>query len=314
MTAPSPQNPGLTNWLLITGLGVIWGAAFMAMALALEGFGYWTVAALRLGIGALALTLIGTAMGQGPGKITETAGRRGWLFAIGTGLQAYALPFALLTWGLQHVPSAFAGVTMGMLPLLVLPLVAIFSPEEGIGPRRIVGVSLGFVGLLVLFGPSAFEGDDSRLGLLGRLACFGAACCYAIGSVATRRAPNMPPLAFSSASLAAAALIVIPIALWMEGMPDAWPTRPTLAVLFAALFPTALAAAVRVRVITTAGTLFMTLTNYMVPVWAIIFGIVILDEALPPQLFVALALILTGIAISQNRALRQSFARRRKED
>ncbi len=311
MSAPSPQNPGLANWLMISLLGVIWGAAFMSMAVALEGFGYWTVAALRVGIGAAALIVIGVAMGQGPGQITRKAGRRGWLFAVLIGLVSYALPFALLTWGLQHVPSAFAGVTMGMLPLLVLPLVAIFSPEEGIGPRRIAGVSLGFIGLLILFGPEALESDGTRLGLLGRLACFAAACCYAVGSVATRRAPPMPPLAFAAASLTAATVILLPIALWVEGVPESWPLRPTVAVFYAALFPTALAAAGRVRVITTAGTLFMTLTNYMVPIWAVIFGIVLLGEELPPQLFIALALILSGIAVSQSRAIQQALARRR---
>ncbi|NDR56876.1 DMT family transporter [Aliiruegeria sabulilitoris] len=311
MPTPSPQDPGLTNWLLIIALGVIWGAAFMSMTVALEGFGYWTVAALRLAVGAVALTAIGTAIGQGFGEITRTGGARGWVYAILLGIESYALPFALLTWGLQHVPSAFAGVTMGMLPLLVLPLVAIFSPEEGIGPRRIAGIGLGSVGLLILFGPSALESEGSQFEPLGRLAILLAAFCYAVGSVATRRAPRMPPLAFAAASLASGAIILLPIAIWIEGWPAAWPLRPTLALLYAALFPTALAAAIRIRVITTAGSLFMTLTNYMLPIWAVIFGIVLLDEELPPQLFIALALILAGIAVSQSRAIQAAFGRRR---
>ena len=311
MPDPSPQNPGLINWLLIAGLGVIWGAAFVSMSVALEGFGYWTVAAWRLGVGAVALTMIGAVMGQAPGGITRSAGAKGWLFAVLIGIGSYALPFALLTWGLQHVPSAFAGVTMGMLPLLVLPLVALFSPEEGIGPRRVAGVSLGFVGLLILFGPSALESDGSRLAFLGQLACFVAALCYAVGSVATRRAPRMPPLAFAAASLASGAALLLPVAIWIEGWPKAWPLHPALALLYAALFPTAFAAAVRIRVITTAGSLFMTLTNYMVPVWAVVFGVWLLDEELPPQLYISLFLILSGIAVSQSRAIQDALGNRR---
>lgn len=309
MTTPSPENPGLLNWILITFLGVIWGAAFMSMSVALEGFGNWSVAAWRLTIGAVALLGIGSAMGQGPRAVTRQAGKRGWAVAILIGVQAYAIPFWMLTWGLQHVPSAFAGVAMGMIPLLVLPLVAIFSPEEGIGPRRVAGVTLGFVGLLVLFGPDALASDGSRLEFLGRVACFAAACCYAAGSVITRRAPPMPPLGFAAISLTSAAIGSMPVALWIEGWPESWPLRPSLALLYAALFPTALAAAVRVRVISTAGTLFMTITNYMVPIWAVIFGIAFLNEEVSSRLLIALVLILAGIATSQSRAIQEALRR-----
>jgi drug/metabolite transporter (DMT)-like permease len=82
-----------------------------------------------------------------------------------------------------------------------------------------------------------------------------------------------------------------------------------LALIYVAVFPTALAAIIRVRVITTAGSLFMSITSYMVPVWAVIFGITLMGETLPPQLFWALALILAGIGLSQWRAIAAAFGR-----
>ncbi len=294
MTA-SPTSPGALNWALILILGVIWGSAFMGVSLALEGMGPWWVTAGRTSLGALALLLIGRLMGQGLGTIGD---RRAWGFVVAIGLGAIALPFSLLSWGLTQVPSAFAGVAMGAVPLLVLPLVAIFSPEEGIGPRRIIGIVLGFGGLALLVGDGAFA--DGSMG--GRAACIGAAMCYAVGSILTRRAPRMPPVALAAGTLCVAAIALIPLAFSAEGAPSFAAPGPILALCYVALFPTAIASVIRVRVITTAGSLFMSLTSYMVPVWAVIFGIMLLGEDLPPQLFYALALILSGIALSQSRA------------
>jgi len=296
MTA-TPQRPGLTNWALILLLGVIWGSAFMSVRVALDGFTFWQTSASRTGLAALLLAGFGALTGQGPQSLPNG---RAYGFAMLIGALALALPFALLSWGQQHVPSAFAGVAMGTAPLLGLPLVYLFSPDEGIGPRRIVGMCLGFVGILVITGPGAAEGTGT-LTLLGRLACVGAACCYAVGSVLTRRAPKMPPIAFAAVSMMTAAAILVPLALWIDGAPEAWPARPTTALLYAALFPTALAAVIRVRVITTAGSLFMSNTSYMVPVWSVIFGVFLLGEELSRSLVAGLALILVGIAISQSR-------------
>jgi len=303
MTNPTPQNPGLLNWLLILLLGIIWGGAFMSVRIALDGFPPLTVAALRVAIAAMCLAAIGPFFGQGLQKVTHTADRAGWTFATLIGLGAVSAPLTLLSYGQQYVPSALAGVAMGAVPLLVLPLVYVFSPEEGIGPRRILGVCLGFLGLCILIGPSALSAETSIASFWGGAACITAACGYAIGSVVTRRAPKMPPIAFATATLCVASIILVPIAFWVDGFPAAWPARPTQALLFAALFPTALAAVIRVRVITTAGSLFMSLTSYQVPVWSVIFGVTLMGEQLPPQLFIALALILTGIGINQSRSL-----------
>lgn len=307
MSAPSPTRPGLTNWLLILALGVIWGTAFMGTSLALEGISLWWVAAGRLTLAAAILLPLGVVMGQGLGTIK---GSKAWGFVTVIGVGSLALPLTLLAWGLTYVTSAFAGVAMGAVPLIVLPLVAIFSRDEGIGPRRIIGVCLGFVGLVLLVGPGAF--DDGTFA--GRMACIGTAACYAAGSVMTRRAPKMPPVAFAGASLLMGALVLVPLAWIIDGPPQVTQSSAAWALLYTALFPTGLAAIMRVRVITTAGSLFMSFTSYMVPVWAVLFGATLMGEALPPQLFWALGLILAGIGISQSRTLLQQLRPRTKTE
>lgn len=170
---------------------------------------------------------------------------------------------------------------------------------------------LGFVGLFILVGPGAAASTGHENEWLGRLACLAAAGCYACGSVITRRAPKMPPIAFATATLLVAAVILIPIAAVTEGWPDSFPKNPTAALVYAAMFPTALAAVIRVRVITTAGSLFMSLTSYQVPVWSVILGVTFMGETLPPQLFIALAIIVAGIGLSQSRVLIEMIKRSR---
>lgn len=299
---PSPDHPGALNWALLVSLGVIWGAAFMGIALSLRGFGPMSVAALRTVFGAVALLAIASAMGQGPLALWRAGGARGLAFVAVLGVTMVAVPYGLLAWALQHVPSAFAGVAMGAVPLLVLPLVAIFTPEEGIGPRRLIGVALGFAGLVVLIGPGALAGGEGAV-LPGRLACIAVALCYAVSMVLTRRAPPMPPVGFAAGTLVIGAAALTPLMLMADGWPDAWPPGPTAALVFTALLPTAIAAAIRVYVITTAGSLFMSLTNYIVPVFSVIFGVTLMGEAPGAGLFAGLALILGGIALAQSRAL-----------
>ena len=306
MTSPSPDAPGLLNWLLIVLLGVIWGADFLSVRIALDEFGPWTVAASRFALAALILGAVGAALGQG---VTQVRSARAWLYCAMIGSGGIALPLILQSWGQQYVASAFAGVALGCVPLLVVPLVAIFSPEEGIGTRRVIGLVLGFAGLVVLIGPGAFRASGAAQEFWGQIACIGAAGGYAVGSVLTRRAPTMPPLAFATATLAMAALVLVPVALAREGWPAGWPAAPTAALVYAALLPAALGTVIRIRVIRTAGSVFMSLTSYMVPVWSVIFGITLGSEVLGPAVFAALALILTGIAVSQSRALMAALRR-----
>lgn len=297
---PSPDAPGLLNWVLILALGVVWGTSFLSIDLSLEGFGPFWVSAGRTGIGALTLLAGAYAMGQGLGLIPSI---RAWVFVSLIGTGSLAAPFTLLALGQQHVPSAFAGVAMGTVPLLILPLAYLFSPEEGIGPRRIGGVILGFLGLLLLVGPGALDAGEGQV-LLGRLACLGATVCYACGSLLTRRAPAMPPLPFAAATMAIGGIVMVPLAFAMEGPPPTAPSEILLALIYLGLIPTALAAFIRVRVIRTAGSVFMSFVAYMVPVWSVIFGVTFMGETLPPTLFAALALILGGIGLSQWRTLR----------
>ncbi|MFO7805405.1 MAG: DMT family transporter [Paracoccaceae bacterium] len=292
-------QPTLANWLSIAALGVIWGGTFMVVAIALEGFGPLTVACARTTLGALALLVLMRLLG----RHWPVWDRRIAKYLLVIGALNTALPFALLSWGQQYVPSAFAGISMAALPLFVLPLAHVFT-DEALSLRKLIGVIIGFAGAVVLIGPGVL-----RIGQgwepLGQIACLAAALSYAIASIMTRRCPPIDPIALAAGTLVVGTCILVPAMLTFEGVPQPTSPRTTLAILFLGVVPTAMAALLRVQVIRSAGSVFMTLVNYQVPVWSMLFGVWILSEDLPFRFFAALGLILTGLATSQWRSLRK---------
>ena len=296
-----PSRPGLLQWSMLLALGMIWGASFLGVAKALESFDPITIAALRIALAAVILTGVSFAMGIGLPK-----DRRTWAFAFGMGLFSNAIPFTLLSWGQQHVTSGYAGITMAVVPLLVLPLSHFLIPGMRLTPIKTLGFGIGFIGVVVLIGPARIlQSGGGDIENIARIACVVASMCYAVGAIITRLAPKGEAMAFSSAALIMGTLVALPIALSVEGIPSA-PTLPALAgLLYLGVFPTALATIMLVFVINTAGPPFLALVNYQVPIWAVIIGMVVLNEALPNSFIWALGLILLGMAVAQIKLRRR---------
>ena len=289
------------NWTYLVALSIIWGASFMGITLALDGFGPLSVAAIRITMGAVLLTGLVYLLGVGLPGLGQV---RLWLHAGGMGLFSNAIPFFLLSWGQQHVTSGFAGICMAVVPLLVLPLAHVFIPDEAMTRRKVLGFVIGFLGVGVLIGPGALARSGAAVEVWAQLACIGAAACYAIGSIFTRLAPKSDQIAFSAAGLLVATAAILPVALIREGVP-AWPGDTALwAVIYLGVFPTAIATILLVKVVQGAGPSFMSLVNYLVPVWSVLFGTLLLLEPLPSSFVSALCLILVGLAISRSRASR----------
>lgn len=303
----APAAPTPLDWGLVLALGVVWGASFMGVSLALQGFGPLTVAAGRIALGAFALCIVAQATGHRLPPLRGAGAGRVWAFVCAMALFSNAMPFSLLAWGQQHVTSGFAGITMAAVPLFVIALAHVFVPGERLTVTRVAGFVLGLIGVGLLIGGEAITGTGAAPEGIARLACVGAAACYAIGSIVTRRAPPIPLVSFSAGALLAASAMIVPLALAVEGVP-ALPAHEPIALaglLYLGLGPTALATLILVRVIRSAGPGFLAQVNYHVPVWSVIFGVTLLGETLPPQFLIALAVILAGLALSRASAWRR---------
>lgn len=293
------------SWAMIATLGFVWGGTFLVIELALEGITPFWLAACRIGFGALLTGVFWWMRGGQLFTTSPTGGQRFNLYVIAA--LSSAVPFMLLSWGQQYVTSGFAGVSMASVALMVLPLAHFLVPGERITLRRSIGFVIGFVGITMLIGGQAFESTGVLLEMPGRIACVGAAACYAVSSILMRRLPPVDPVGLSAVLLLLGALLVIPMAWIVEGPPPMLDTRTLWLVVFLGMVPTAAANLLRVTVVRTAGPVFMSLVNYQVPVWSVLMGAAILGEPLPASLIWAMALILAGVALSQLGALRRLF-------
>lgn len=285
--------PSTANWISIFALGLIWGGTFMVVSIALRGYGPITVACARTTLGALALLGIMFALRR-PLPSPKAMRAIAVIGPLNT-----ALPFMLLSWGQQYVPSAFAGISMAVLPLFVLPLAYFFS-DEILNLRRVIGVIFGVIGAIVLIGPGVLR-IGTGMEPWGQIACLLATLSYSISSILTRRCPPVDSITMAAFTLMFGSIIMIPLMILTEGIPTPTTHESTLAIIFLGLIPTAFAAYLRVLVVRSAGSVFMTNVNYQVPLWSVVFGAVVLDETLPIEFFIALGIILTGLAISQSK-------------
>ena len=290
---------------MVATLGFTWGGTFLVIELALQGITPFWLAACRIGFGAF-LTLVVWQI-RGGALFAERLRASEKVNLVTVAAMSSALPFMLISWGQQYVTAGFTGVSMASVALIVLPLAHFLVPGERITLRRALGFVIGFIGVVVLIGGQAFESTGVTLELPGRIACISAASCYAISSVLMRRLPAVDPVGLSAVLLLFGATLVIPLAFIVEGPPPSVDPRTFWILAFLGLIPTAAANLLRVTVVRTAGPVFLSLVNYMVPVWAVLLGALLLGEPLPGSLLAALSLILIGVALSQYGALRRLF-------
>ena len=305
---PRRDNTRTLNWIMLATLGFIWGGSFLSVEISLAGFGPITVAASRVTIAAITLLLYAYIFGDGLPQISSKKDKRVWLHCLGMALFTNALPFSLLSWGQQTVTSGFAGVSMALVPLFVLPLSHKLVPGEKLSRAKVTGFLFGFLGVVLLIGGEKIFANQSStpILLLAQIACVTASCCYAIGSVITKLCPPVSTVSYASCGLMLASFMLIPTALWFEGIPKSPNSLAITSIIYLALFPTAIATILLTILVRRADPPFLSLVNYQVPIWAVVIGVVVLGETLPGHFLVALGIILGGLFISQLNATQNS--------
>ena len=293
------KKPPFICWVLLMLLGLIWGGSFLGVSLALKSFSPIQIAAGRIIIGAFVLSII-MVWFEGNIPAFRFAKRRIWFHSLGMAVFTNVLPFSLLSWAQTEVSSSFAGITMSMVPFVTLTLAHFLVSGEEISYQKLVGLFVGFLGILILFDFFTFFQNWSSFDAFNfKLACCGAVFCYSLGSIITRRSPSESQLTFSASGLLAGSIIIIPITLIADGLPELKNIKSILAIIYLGLLPTGLATLILVNLIKGVGPTFLSLVNYLVPIWAIIFGVCFNSETLEVSFIIALIFILLGLCVIQ---------------
>ena len=296
------QAPRPIHWLMLGFLSMAWGLAFYLIAVGLESFAPLTVVNIRLAVGALTLYIIMHWQGYSlPRSVLWW--RRFCLLAITGNL----IPFSMISWAETRISSAQAGLLMALMPISTVVLAHFFVHNDTLTPRRLVGIALGFLGVMVLIGGDALAGIGGKA-LTAQLAVLVATLAYASNAVYTKSIPNINTLVVATGSLIVGTLILRPFTLMIE-QPQIYTAsaRSLLATLTLGVLSTGLATWVYFRVISDCGPTFLSIINYIIPAIAFAAGVLFLDETAAPSQFLGLIVILLGIALTQSPSLTRSL-------
>ncbi len=291
-------------WIGFWILALVWGSSFLFIRIGVEQLSTFQVVFARTGIAALGLNLIVYLRGK---RIpTDRASLRDFLIV---GVVNTVLPFALITWGEKTVESGLAAVLQGTAALFTMVVAHYTFHDERITPRKVAGVVIGFLGLLVLASRSTaaeVAGTDPAGHLLGQMAIVLACFCYALGATYSRKAiqNRLDPIVLSAGAMALTATIsgAICYGLPLLGGPAPAPWSSLTphvagAMLTLGLLNTFVAYLIFYSIVSTLGAGRASMVTYVIPAIGLALGALFLDEKVDLRLLVGAAMIVGSIGI-----------------
>jgi drug/metabolite transporter (DMT)-like permease len=292
-----------SEWLELLLLSVLWGGSFFLEGIQVKALPPFTIVFLRLGLAAIILNVLIRALGK---RLPDSASA--WLAFFAMGLLNNAVPFCLVVWGQSHIASGLAAILNATTPLSTVVVAHFLTADEKMTSNRLLGVTIGFLGVVVLIGPDSLEGLGGNV--LAQLAVLLAGVSYAFAGVYGRRfrAMGIDPILTATGQVTASAILLVPFAAfadapWTLATPP-WPVWAAAA--GSATFSTALGYVLYFRILATAGATNILLVTFLIPVSAILMGSLGLGEHLEARQFAGLAFIGAGLVAIDGRF----FARR----
>lgn len=307
---PMNRPMNLLEWAMLAVLATLWGGSFFFNAVAVRELPVFTVVVARVFLAALILLALLRLTGQ---KLPRD--RSLWAVFFCMGLFNNVIPFSLIVAGQQHIASGAASILNASTPLFTVVLAHVMTNDERMTGNRLLGVVIGFIGVAVMIGADAIDSLGSAV--LAQLMCVAAAVSYAFAAIYGRRFRKMgiAPMVAATGQVTASSILLIPLVLIID-QPWALPVpgiATIAALLGVAALSTALAYLIYFRLLATAGATNLQLVTFLIPVCAILLGILFLNEVLLPKHMIGMALIACGLAAIDGRLggmIRKVLARR----
>ncbi|HVO00569.1 MAG TPA: DMT family transporter [Candidatus Cybelea sp.] len=311
--SPAPggeiRHPHLAEYGLLALLSLLWGSSFLAIKIADDhGMPPMSLAALRIGIGAVFLLSYAARLGQTWPSPRRRGGSALWLRILFLGVVGNSVPFFLISWGEQSTTSQLAGILMAIIPMMVVILTHFFTIDERLSAPKLIGVLLGLAGVVVLVGVDALKGLGAQV--VGQALIIGGCFSYSLYGVTARHLPKLPAQMLIGVILLAGFVALLPI--WLvhdRPWTIDWQWQAVVAVVWLGLVATGCGNLLFYLLLRRAGAGFASFNNYLVPLLALLWGYLVLGEQPHLNALVALVLILAGLAVARLTGFRLRRAR-----
>ncbi len=294
------KTMGVSEWFLLILLSLLWGGSFFFGEVALLALPPFTIVLGRVSIAAIVLNLIVRATGQ-----RMPSSWRMWGAFLGMGLLNNLIPFSLIFWGQIEISSSLAAILNATTPMWTVLLAHFLTADERMTSNRLFGVLFGLIGVTVMIGFDALQGLG--VNVLAQLAVIGAAVSYAFAGIYGKRFKEIPSLVTAAGQVTGTTIMMIPMAIvfdkpWLLPMPglEVWG-----ALFGLALLSTALAYIIYFRLLSTVGATNLLLVTFLIPISAMLLGMIILGEKLAIQHFAGMGLIGVSLLAIDGRLWRQ---------
>jgi drug/metabolite transporter (DMT)-like permease len=303
MTAPRPTRQLLTtseginrdsftswDWALFVSISLIWGSSFLLMAIGLEAFEPGLITLLRVGLGAGALWLA-------PKARATRIERADWPRLVALSFLWVAIPFTLFPIAQQYINSAITGMLNGAMPIFAAVIAVLMLRRL---PRRttLVGLAIGFLGVVAISAPSVARGGSETLGValvILATACYGLA--VNIAAPIQQRYGSIPVIA---RILALATVWTAPLGL-IAATNSSFAWGPFLAVAAAGVIGTGLAFVIMGTLVGRVGSTRASFITYAIPVVALVLGVAFLGDEVAPIAVVGIVLVIAGAFLASRR-------------
>jgi drug/metabolite transporter (DMT)-like permease len=282
------REPKTIDYVLLTILALIWSSAFFNIKIATYSYGPVTIAFLRILFGAI--PVVGLCLFK---KIKIEAFSKDWHWFALIGMVNLVIPFFLIAYGVQNVQSNLAAILMASTPLSATVLAHFFTDNEKINLIKLLGVLIGFSGIVFLFSDNVLINENN---FLSALIIFFASTFYVIGGILTLKISNKKNENVTASILIWATIFLIPITAFTE---KPWNLNPsmdsTISLIYLGVVATGLAWLLRFRILKNNGLVFQAQVAYLIPIFGIILGYIFLKELITPKVLVAVAAVIIGI-------------------
>ena len=223
------------------------------------------------------------------------------------GIVGNFLPFYLISWSEQHIQSSTAGILMGVGPILTLILSHFFTKDDKFSISKFTSICIGFIGVLFIFEVNSFFNINSSnsIELIAKILIILAALGYMISNIiAYNTLKHIDSFSITFFATLFGALASIPFLITSEiSNPSYFSINSVLPILYLGLFPTALAFQLRYHITKTSGPVFLSYVAYLIPIFALLWGFLILSENINFSSVIGISLILFGVYVGKKKLM-----------